>query len=220
MTSTDAALKMFQECKVMQLKDLVEILKCSIPTVRRRLQVWKTYTSFNHNGRYYTLPIVPQFNEFGIWKYKNILFSKHGNLKKTLVNCIEQSISGLSVNEISEVLSMPAFNFLGHFQYDPNIQRHKYKGVYIYFSKKAKIFKKQKNERDKILHSSFKMYLPSDAEAVNILVEFIKHFGETTEQLAHRLRRKGHKIPITVIRNLLTYHGLEKKTLGLDQSNR
>jgi len=220
MTIIDETLIIFREKKILQLNDLVALLNCSTPTVRRRLKEWDTYTSFNQNGRYYTLPNMPQFNEYGIWKYKNILFSKHGNLKKTFVHCIDQSIAGLSVTEISEILSIPAINFLGHFKDDPSIQREKYKGVYIYFSKKAEIFEKQKKEREKIIHSVCKMDLPSDADAVNVLVEFIKHFGETTEQLVHRLRRKGHKISIKIIRNLFVYHGLEKKTLDLNQSKR
>ncbi|HKL58901.1 MAG TPA: hypothetical protein VJ863_03300 [Sphaerochaeta sp.] len=36
--------------------------------------------SYNHNGRFYTLAGIPQFDEHGLWGYKNIRFSRFGTL--------------------------------------------------------------------------------------------------------------------------------------------
>lgn len=211
-------LKFFRKKKVMKIDDFVKLLKCSIPTVRRRLKEWKTYTSYNQNGRYYVLCSVPKFDQYGLWKYTNILFSKTGNLKETLVYIVDQSISGLSVSEISEVLRLPATNFLGHFKNDHSIQREKYNGIYIYFSRSPEIFEKQKTEREKIIHSTAKLNLPSDCDAVNIIVELIKHSQDSIEQLTHRVRKRGVKVSIEKIRNLLVYHNLLKKTQDFQSS--
>jgi len=43
------------------------------------------------NGRYYTLPQVPVFDENGLWKFQTVLFLNHGNLKQTIVALITDS---------------------------------------------------------------------------------------------------------------------------------
>ena len=66
----------FHKRKVLSLPELMELLKKSVATVRRRLKEWKVFSSYNHNGRYYVLPEIPQFDVLGLWKYQNIFFSK------------------------------------------------------------------------------------------------------------------------------------------------
>ncbi len=48
--------------KVFTLKRLVAILERSSRTAQARLKLWKTFTSYNHNGKYYTLPETPDFD--------------------------------------------------------------------------------------------------------------------------------------------------------------
>lgn len=206
------AVEAFKMQKVIKLDQLMDLLKSSRRTTQQRLKEWGTYTSYNQNGRYYVLPDIPEFNQYGIWKFKNIFFSKHGNLKNVFVYIVDQSVSGLNAFEMSEIMGLPAHTFLSHFKNDPNIKREKHKGVYIYFSKKKESFEKQKLEREKQFFTMAKLDLPSDGDAIAILVELIKHPQDNIEQLHHRALRKGIKSPVEKIRNLLIYHGIQKKT--------
>ena len=86
----------FDQKKIMTIENLTEMMRCSTITTRRWLKKWNSYTSINKNGRYYTLPHIPEFNEDGLWKYKTVLFSKSGNLKQTIVWLIRQSPIGLN----------------------------------------------------------------------------------------------------------------------------
>ena len=52
-------LEMFRVAKVMTLPQLTELLGCTSRTVHRRLKQWHCYTSYNHNSRYYALPVSP-----------------------------------------------------------------------------------------------------------------------------------------------------------------
>ncbi len=67
-------LKIFRKEKVMTIKQFVDLLHCCERTVQRRLRQWRTYTSYNYNGRYYTLPDIPKFDENGLWGYRRIFF--------------------------------------------------------------------------------------------------------------------------------------------------
>ncbi len=78
------AVKRFRRLKVLTIEQLVALLECSLITARRYLKKWQAYTSFNMNGRYYTLPGIPRFDEKGIWKYRGIYFSRYGNLMQTM----------------------------------------------------------------------------------------------------------------------------------------
>ena len=205
-------LKIFRKQKVISIDKLGVLLNCSERTVQRRLKEWNVYTSYNQKGRYYVLPNVPEFDEHGLWKYKYAFFSKHGNLKKTLTYIVNQSNAGLNAFEMSDILGLTAHTFLSHYKDTTNIHREKHKGLYIYFSKNTAIFEKQKREREKLICFKATLDLPSDADAVIILVTLIKHPDDSIKQLMRRVRRRGIKVPIEKCRNLLTYHDLLKKT--------
>jgi hypothetical protein len=78
-------LQIFRKEKVITIKRLVDLLHCCERTVQRHLRKWRTYTSYNCNGRYYTLPDIPQFDEYGLWGYRGIFFSRNGNLRHTIL---------------------------------------------------------------------------------------------------------------------------------------
>lgn len=84
--------RVFNKKKILTMSKLLEMMICSERTIQRRLKEWKIQTSYNKNGRYYTLARVPRFNQHGIWKYGGVFFSTHGNLKNTVVAVIRQSI--------------------------------------------------------------------------------------------------------------------------------
>jgi hypothetical protein len=77
----ELSLSMFLDRKVLSIKDLSGIIRKSNRTIYRYLEQWKTYTSYNFNGSYYTLQDTPVFDKNGLWIYNDIRFSKHGNLK-------------------------------------------------------------------------------------------------------------------------------------------
>ena len=70
----ERAIKEFQKRKVVTIEEIAGLLESSVTTARRHLKKWRTYTSFNMHGRYYSLPGIPRFDEHGIWKYRQILF--------------------------------------------------------------------------------------------------------------------------------------------------
>ena len=203
-------LEKFRRQKIITIGQLVEWLKCSVITARRRLKKWQSYTSINNNGRYYTLPQIPVFDENGLWRYRKVFFSKHGNLKQTIVALITESEKGLSAVEIAELVGLVAnSSFLSRIKSVPGVRRQKHQGRFIYLSDQPQIYSRQMQTRaSRQTGADF----PSDTEAVQILVELIKYPDIGIEQLAARVSKPGKQVAVAMIRRFLRFHDLLKKT--------
>ena len=126
------AFKTFKRRKVIVIKELSELLASSLMTARRRLKQWHTHTSYSHNGRYYVLHDVAKFDKHGLWQYKDIFFSKYGNLRKTVIHLVKTSASGLAAAEIGELVGLRPWSFLSHFHNEPQLKREKVEGRFVY----------------------------------------------------------------------------------------
>lgn len=98
-------LQPFARKKVLARSELLKTCGCSPMTAWRILHRRGCLTSYNHNARYYTLASTPQFDERGLWAYRDVRFSKWGNLPHTLVALIETSPTGSTARELEEILT-------------------------------------------------------------------------------------------------------------------
>lgn len=206
-----AACRQLEKHKIFMIGELADLLKCSIPNARLKLRQWKTYTSYNQNGRYYTLPQVPRFDRHGLWRYENAAFSKHGNLKQTIVHLVASTPAGLSGKQLGDLLGLSPQSFLHHFRNCPGTRRQKHDGVYVYFSEDPSVYERQVRERRTIVYRPSVVTI-SDPEAVMILVAIVKHHGISAEQILALPEIKKSKMKLKAIQGFLEYHGLEKKT--------
>ena len=153
----------FVSAQVMTLSHLKILLSCSQRSVQRYLSKWGCLRSYNHNGKYFSLPSIPHFNSFGIWKYHDIGFSQFGNLKETVVQLVTRAPAGLTASELSKILSVNAHSFISQFRVDPRLKREKWEGVLVYFCSKHDICIAQKRER---FINQPQAIFPSDTQAV------------------------------------------------------
>jgi hypothetical protein len=208
----------FKKEKIVTVVLLASWLSCSVATARRRLKAWGAYTSYNCNGRYYTLPEIAEFDDNGLWRYQGVFFSKHGNLKQTLVHLVTHSVQGLSGSELGKLLGLQPRSFLSHFRDHPGLYRENLRGRWIWFAADSKTHEKQKQTRlAQVVAKGPRM--PSDMEAVMILVDLIRHPNSGLEQIARRLKPKGLDIDVVAIRRLLVHHDLLKKTVDFPSSD-
>jgi predicted transcriptional regulator len=196
--------------KIITINELSSHLKSSIKTARRRLKLWEAYRSYNQNGRYYTLPNIPEFDENGLWIYRKIGFSKYGNLKQTAINLTKCSQAGLDVAEMNNLLGISVRSFLTALQKNPDIKREKIHGRFIYFSAVEEDYIRQKDSRASMARVT---QLPNDTEIILILVETIKSPHLNIEELSIKLREINCIVTPESIRNLFTYHGLTVKKM-------
>jgi hypothetical protein len=202
----EKAIKEFQERKVVTIEDIAVLLESSVTTARRQLKKWRTYTSFNMNGRYYSLPGIPRFDEHGIWKYRQILFSQYGNLMQTISQLIGRSETGLNARQIAQLVEIaPNSSVFSRLQHAPGIRREKHGGRFVYFSKEK--YQKQKSGLSRPHHVRF----PTDSEGVMILVQLVKYPHSSIVELFEKVAEQGTRIEPSAIEVFLNHHGLLKK---------
>lgn len=151
----------------MTLAEVAEFVRSSIHTARRRLKQWQASNSYNHNGRYYTLPDVPEFDGNGLWRWREVFFSQYSNLKQTVIALVQRSPAGLDVGEMRSLLGLDPRSFLSAFATDPQLRREKTQGRFVYYSADEAVYNGQR-ERRGLLKASARQ--PTSSEAIAILV--------------------------------------------------
>lgn len=205
----DNVLKKFRRKKIMTLVALITLLQQSRRTAQRRLKQWHAINSYNKNGAYYTLPDIPQFDANGLWHYKGVSFSTYGNLTKTIIGLVRNSEAGLKASELEALTGLQARSLLSLFRNHSELKRDKHQGRYVYFSSDSKLYSKQRSKRLQMIAQA---KLPTDIEAIAILVATIKHPELSIENLCRCvLKKQDINVSPELVRNLFVYHGLTVK---------
>lgn len=207
-STQDKGLKFLRIKKVVMLAELALHLHCSPRTVQRRLADWHAINSYNRNGSYYTLPDIPKFDANGLWRYRGAFFSRFGNLPETFVQLVANSQAGFTGAEAGDLLGLRPSSFLWSLRDHPALKREKHQGVYVYFSSVPTRHNSQRQQRS-LMRKTTK--LPTDFEAVAILVEKIKRPALSNEALSLRLRKQKLLVEPETIQNLFFRHDLALK---------
>ena len=210
-SSVSDDLKFMHLKKVVTLVELAVHFNCSRRTVQRRLADWHAINSYNRNGRYYTLPNIAQFDANGLWRYRDVLFSRFGCLPDTFVHLVSQSSAGLTASEAGELLGLRPSSFIWSLREHPALKREKHLGRYVYLSSDPELYQEQIRQRQLMLK---RVRTPTDSEAVFILLEKIRHPSLDAEELSRRLKMQKQFIAPETINNFFVHHNLTvKKTL-------
>jgi hypothetical protein len=194
---TSAALKLLLEKKkVCTFEELMVALGTNVRvTVFRKLAELPYLTSYSHRGSYYTLKPLCDFDQRGLWSFREACFSAFGTLLETGKEFVRQSDSGYSVSELDMILHVDTQQALSLLYKKSLVSRAKYNGVFVYFSV---------NEREK------KLQMAARREEANA------NSGPASQELlAHEL-----KASIILFFSLLDeqqrrfYAGLESMKLG------
>jgi len=197
--------------KVMTIKDLRKRMIVSEITVRRKLKESGALTSYNKNGKYYTLPHIPVFDTYGLWNYKDIRFSKHGNMHHTIIQLVNESPCGLHAGTIGELIGYPPHSLLNKLCTKSLIEREKLQGRYVYFSMEEKLYKSQRDKYKTVQEQYSQDDMPCTT-AVRLLIERIKRPKSNLSELARALRKENINISGLQAKRFFEKHGLEKKT--------
>jgi hypothetical protein len=117
----------------------------------------------------------------------------------------------MSSDEIGKTVGLDPGSFMHHFRDIPGVKREKLGGRFVYFLDDLEVGTKQKEER------MSRLFFPetpvSDADAIALLVQFIKHPGAGVEELAAMLAGEGKRVKPMAVKEFLERHDLLKKKL-------
>jgi hypothetical protein len=196
----------FEMQKCWMIEPLSQQMRYSIPSVRRFLAKAGYYSSFTHNGSWYTLASIPRFGRDGLWFHQEIGFSQAGALTQTLVKLIERSPGGMTADQLGEKLQCRCHAVLVELYRKGRVQRQKHGRSYVYLSADPD----QASHQCQTLQRPKVLLLPAEI-SVLVLVEFIHSPEAGFHQLANGVsRRTGAVIQADQVRALFERYGLKK----------
>jgi hypothetical protein len=203
------------------MKILREELAVSHMTVFRALQKYGYHSSVNRNASYYTLHDIPRFDEDGLWTYREICFSEHGSLSKTLVNLVRESPTGLTVAELEQRVKTKVGNLLSRLCQQQQLGRCFAGREAVYLA--ADTERQRQQERERQESRVLQAFSSSDAEparfppgyevitVLEILMQTIKTPAADAAELAKALRVRGVKTTAVKVQRVLDFYGIKKK---------
>jgi hypothetical protein len=207
--STQRLITLFTKQPCWMIQPLANEMQYSIASVRRFLSETGYFSSFTHNGGWYTLRSIPRFGRDGLWFYHDIGFSRAGSLTNTLIELTTRSPSGMSAQMLGEKLRCRCHTVLVHLWRQGRLQREKVGRCHLYFAVDPHTAASQ---RQALMQELPAVELPAEI-AVMVLVEFIRSPQSSFEQLAQKIaRRKNVTIEAAQIERFFAQHGLKKTT--------
>lgn len=205
---TQHLVSLFTQTPCWMIKPLAAEMQYSIPSVRRFLAEARYYSSFTHNGGWYTLRSIPRFGRNGLWFYHDIGFSRAGTLTKTLIALITGSPAGMSAEMLGETLRCRCHGVLVNLWRNGKIERQKIGRCQVYFASDPH---KAANQRQALAAQHPPEVRFSAEIAVLVLAEFIRSSDSSFEQLAEKISRsKDVTVNGKQIEKLFEQHGLKK----------
>lgn len=200
-------LTLFSEQSCWMIKPLAAEMKYSIPSVRRFLTEVGYFSSFTHNGSWYTLHSIPRFDRDGLWFFRDIGFSRSGSLTSTLIYLAERSPVGMTAEKMGEKLRVRCHSVLVQLCRNGKLQRQKTGRSHVYFSVDPQVATVQ---RQAMAVRNLPTQLPAEI-SVLILVEFIQNPDSSFEDLAREISDKTRvAIDAGQIQWLFDQYGLKK----------
>lgn len=203
------------ENKVCTFEHMFSLCDCSLATLRRRIHQNKLLVSYNHNSRFYTLREFADFNEFGIWAWQGVLFSRHGSLTNTCRVLVDESNAGYAAKELASILHVKVNDLLRRQVEKQLIKRERPGREYVYYAAAPLLHTSQREARRSIAHpldKGKKGALPEKDIVIAILVAIILCKKPDPREVLHRLRVNNRQLKsdISDIEAVISHYGLKK----------
>ena len=199
---------LFQTESCWTIRGLAEQLDCAVVSVRRWLVTVGYYSSFTHNGMWYTLREIPRFNRDGLWFHRTVGFSRQGTLSATLVHLGSHSAAGMSAEELGRKLQGRCHGVLAALHREGKLRRERRGGHYVYLAAEAGRHRQQCEELRR--REASPKGLPAEI-AVLLLAAFIKEPRASVEDLARGVQeRSAVRVSARQVQELFELHGVKK----------
>jgi hypothetical protein len=212
--------------RVATMDFLCQQLRVSHMSVVRALKKYGYFTSINHNAAYYTLHDIPRFDDDGLWSYRNICFSSHRTLAKTLVALVQNAPAGLSVAQLQQRLNTKVGNLLSRLCQENELTRCFLGRQAVYLAVEPQRQQRQRQELERqqpqqqspatttALGETDSPSFPPRCDVVlvlEVLIQIIKAPTADAAGLAQAIRARGVQINARQVQRVIDFYSLQKK---------
>lgn len=201
---------LFSQQRCWTIDQLNQSLNYSNISIRRFLKQLGYFSSFTHNSKWYTLRYIPDFNTNGIWFNDDIGFSRHGNLKQTILYFVDNSPQGHSAKQLAAILSIPCHAVLNHMYKSGAIDRFKGTADFVYLSAESGKKQRQLTRLQSVQRVDNTDQELSAHSAVYVLVEYIKQPQASFAELSQAVAKKQIIATPQAITRFFAKHDLKK----------
>ncbi len=199
----------FRSAGVLTIDELVRRLSISRRTVLRRLAEHGYFSSYNHCGRYLTIEELADFDSRGLWAFKAARFSRYGTLKETVGRFVDASTSGMTHQELCELLGVRVHNPLLDLTNEGVIDRERLGPVFVYLSAATEVREAQIRARSSSLGEVARR--PTSRQVIAVLLELIRDPKASREEIVSRCQRSGVRIRRETLDRIFSQYDLDKK---------
>ena len=211
--STESIRSFIEKRQVVTFDQLISKFQCSYMSILRRKEELRYITSYNRYGAGMTLPTIPIFNEFNIWKCGDFLFSKWGDVKSTIVGIVDESSEGLYARDLQQILNIRVNNHLSMCVKENIVFKCLDFGHPVYFSTVDTTRDAQYRQREKRYNEERTVQSQplSQDKIIKILLAIIKHRVTCAHKLKTLIALEGVSLSERSIQWVLDRYDIEKK---------
>jgi hypothetical protein len=206
----DQLRELFSQQSCWTMDQLMRSLNYSAISIRRFLKQIDYVSSFTHNSKWYTLSSILDFDKNGICFFNAIGFSRHGNLKQSIIHFIDKSPQGLSAKRLAGILSIPCHAVLNHMYKSGAIERFKGTSGFVYLSAVPGKKQRQLTRLESVQQMDNTHQELSAHSAVYVLVEYIKQPQASFAELSNAVAKKQIIATPQSIARFFETHDLKK----------
>jgi len=210
--------------RVATMKTLRDELDVSHMTVARACKKYGYLSSVNHNAAFYTLHDIPHFDHDGLWTYRDICFSQHRTLEKTIVALVQKAPAGLTVTELEQQLRTHVGNLLSRLCRQKALTRCFAGRQAVYLAMDGPRQQQQWAARERrrqersaqtaAVDQTREPAFPARCDVVlvlEVLIQIIKTPQADAAAVAQALRDGGRKITAVQVQRVFDFYALKKK---------
>jgi hypothetical protein len=201
---------LFDQEKVLTLDAMKKALGTTVKmTVFRKLKALSYRTSYSHAGKYYTLDEIADYDQHGLWNYRQVYFSKYGSLLNTVEALVCASEAGYFAHELQELVQVRVHTPLLKLTSFGHLRRESLAQGYLYLCPQA--WKSQFKTRKQMLEVTASGDKPS-ADIQQALRTFLATLNEKQRRLyaGFESMKLGHGGDVIVSRQT----GMNVKTIA------
>jgi len=202
--------QVFRAPRILTLEQLCGKMRASRSTVIRRLDEHGYHSSYNHSGQFLTIDEVAEFDSRGLWGFSAARFSKHGNLKETVWQFVEDSEQGMTHEELATLLGVRVHNSLLELVEEEWTHRERLGPTFVYLSYQTSVRRKQVRRRQLLLAEGQKPR-PTARQIIATLLELIKDPRVSKRQIVLSCQRSGVSISRELVDAIFETYELDKK---------